>query len=165
MATPYSSDMVEGAVLLPLIERYCRRTGISERRFGLRCMHDGSFVNALRNGRMVRAATATKVREWIARRDSAAAAEPVRLPSEETKNASIRKNGPMLEVGPMDRSRKSEAKDGSDELKKAVLALFKREGERTGTDMAIAGACILAGVSVRDLTAQDLIAMAAEMAA
>ncbi|HEV2747548.1 MAG TPA: hypothetical protein VGW34_09660 [Allosphingosinicella sp.] len=51
--------------LLPRIERYLRRSGMSAATFGREAMGDPRFVRDLRNGREPRAATAARVSAYI----------------------------------------------------------------------------------------------------
>jgi aspartate carbamoyltransferase catalytic subunit len=51
--------------LLAQIEAFCRRSGLSETRFGELALHDKPFVSQLRAGRDLRASTAQKLREFM----------------------------------------------------------------------------------------------------
>jgi len=140
----YHPSMVDADELLPLIERYCQRAGISPRTFGTRCMHDSTFVMSLHRGRMVRSTTVDRIRNWIAKRDSLAAMPPLNQRCDTPKNVAMRKDTkPRAGDLAADRSRRNAAKDGSDRLKFACLAYFAREAKRLHVDMPTAGAMLL----------------------
>lgn len=69
--------------LIEDIEAHCTERGISETTFGNLAMKDSRFVGELRNGREMRRATITRVREYIAENTPVVTVPPADVAKEE----------------------------------------------------------------------------------